>query len=91
MRAFPPGFLPGAAVAGMLGPLRRDARRLKSLLSMLLNTGERYLSTAVWGGDAPSQWRRYLVFAAVWAFCVRTAPGYSSKSWQSRQAEPAGA
>ena len=43
------GISCGAAVAGMLAVARREESRGKTLLAILPDTGERYLSTDVWG------------------------------------------
>ena len=43
------GISCGAAVAGMLDVARREESRGKTLLAILPDTGERYLSTDVWG------------------------------------------
>jgi len=43
------GISSGAAVAGMLKTAHREAYRDKILLAMLPDTGERYLSTDLWG------------------------------------------
>ena len=43
------GISCGAAVAGMLDIARREESRDKTLLAILPDTGERYLSTDVWG------------------------------------------
>ena len=43
------GISCGAATHGMLEVARRDAYRGKALLAILPDTGERYLSTDVWG------------------------------------------
>lgn len=43
------GISSGAAVAGMLKAAREEAFRGKILLAMLPDTGERYLSTDLWG------------------------------------------
>ena len=42
------GISCGAAVAGMLGVARREESRDKTLLAILPDTGERYLSTDLW-------------------------------------------
>ena len=42
------GISCGAAVAGMLAVARREESRGKTLLAILPDTGERYLSTDVW-------------------------------------------
>ncbi len=46
------GISSGAAVAGMLAVARREECRGKVLLAILPDTGERYLSTDVWGDDS---------------------------------------
>jgi len=43
------GISCGAAVAGMLALARREAYRNKTLLAILPDTGERYISTGLWG------------------------------------------
>ena len=43
------GISCGAAVAGMLAVARREESRGRTLLAILPDTGERYLSTDVWG------------------------------------------
>jgi len=43
------GISCGAAVAGMLTLARREACRGKTLLAILPDTGERYISTGLWG------------------------------------------
>ena len=43
------GISCGAAVAGMLTLARREACRDKTLLAILPDTGERYISTGLWG------------------------------------------
>ncbi|MCP4126262.1 MAG: pyridoxal-phosphate dependent enzyme, partial [Gammaproteobacteria bacterium] len=42
------GISSGAAVAGMIKVAREEAFRGKTLLAILPDTGERYLSTGVW-------------------------------------------
>jgi cysteine synthase A len=43
------GISCGAAVAGMLTLARREGYRDKTLLAILPDTGERYISTGLWG------------------------------------------
>jgi cysteine synthase A len=43
------GISCGAAVAGMLTLARREDYRDKTLLAILPDTGERYISTGLWG------------------------------------------
>ncbi len=45
------GISSGAAVAGMLKVARRDQMKDKTLLAILPDTGERYLSTDLWSGQ----------------------------------------
>ena len=45
------GISSGAAVAGMLKVARRDQMKDKTLLAILPDTGERYLSTDLWSDD----------------------------------------
>ena len=45
------GISCGAAVAGMLKVAARDAWRRKTLLAILPDTGERYISTGLWSGE----------------------------------------
>jgi len=48
------GISCGAAVAGMLKLAEREAWRGKTLLAILPDTGERYISTGLWSGDGDS-------------------------------------
>jgi cysteine synthase A len=45
------GISSGAAVAGMLDVAAREAWRDKTLLAVLPDTGERYVSTGLWSGE----------------------------------------
>ena len=45
------GISSGAALAGMLKVARRQSMKDATLLAILPDTGERYLSTDVWSGD----------------------------------------
>jgi cysteine synthase A len=47
------GISSGAAVAGMLALARREEWRDKTLLAILPDTGERYVSTGLWGEEPP--------------------------------------
>jgi cysteine synthase A len=47
------GISCGAAVAGMLKLARREDWRDKTLLAILPDTGERYISTGLWGEEPP--------------------------------------